>query len=85
MKFGYRFPANKRAKESTLNDQVAKVREEAVEVYRAYMDMDDEQMIHEVMDTIYAAEGILRKYRKEQVEYAYECVIAKARERGDIS
>lgn len=85
MKFGYRFPANKRAKENTLNDQVAKVREEGVEVYRACMDWDEDAMLEEVMDVIYAAEGILRKYDKKKVEEAYEKVVQKARDRGDIS
>lgn len=84
MAFSYKFPANRRAKESTLDQQVAKVREEAVEMYREYMDMNETAMLEEAMDTIYAVEGILRKYPKEQVAEAYEKVVRKARERGDI-
>ena len=80
----FRFPANKRAKDATLNEQVAKVREEAVEVYRACMDWDDEAILIEAWDVIYAAEGVLRKYPKDMAERAFEAVKAKAKERGDI-
>lgn len=84
MAFGYKFPANRRAKASTLDEQVAKAREECVEMYREYMDMNEAAMLEEAMDTIYAVEGILRKYPKNQVAEAYEKVVQKARDRGDI-
>lgn len=84
MKFTYSFPASKRAKERTLNEQVPILREEAVEVYRACMDWDERKMLAAVMGVIFAAEGILRKYPKNQVAEAYEKVVQKARDRGDI-
>ena len=53
-------------------------------MYREYMDMNEAAMLEEAMDTIYAVEGILRKYPKNQVAEAYEKVVQKARDRGDI-
>lgn len=80
MTFKYTFPASKRAKERTLNDQVSLLREESIGVYRACMDWDEAAMIAGTMGVILAAEGILRKYTKEQVEEAYEFVKSWSRD-----
>jgi len=53
-------------------------------MYREYMDMNEAAMLEEAMDAIYAIEGILRKYPKNKVAEAYEKVVQKARDRGDI-
>ena len=84
MAFAYRFPASKKAKERTLNEQVALLREESIGVYRSCMDWDEAEMIAGVMAVIFAAEGILRKYPKEQVLHAYEFVKSVAQDRGEI-
>lgn len=81
----YRFPANKRAKEATLGDQVKKLDEECREVTEAYMDMEDDHLLDETWDVIYTAEGILRKFGKQQVEASFERVRDKSKARGDIA
>lgn len=85
MAFAYRFPASKKAKERTLNDQVALLREEAIGVYRSCMDWDEAAMIAGVMGVIFAAEGILRKYTKTQVEAAFEFTKSWARDHDEIN
>lgn len=84
MKFTYSFPASKRAKERTLNEQVAILREEAVEVYRACMDWDEGKMLAAVMGVVFAAEGVLRKYPKNQIEAAYEFTGTWAQNMGEF-
>ena len=85
MTFKYSFPASKKAKERTLNEQVTLLREESIGVYRACMDWDETAMIAGTMGVILAAEGTLRKYTKEQVEAAFEFVKSWARDHGEIS
>lgn len=80
----YRFPANKRAEEATLPEQIKKLMEEVAEVSDAYLHKDG-TILEETWDVIYAAEGILRKFPTDEVERAKEYVRTKAVSRGDVN
>lgn len=84
----FRFPANKRAKEATLHEQMEKIKEELNEAVTAYMDsveFGDEPLAGELWDVIYATEGALRKLDKTMVEEEFEATREKAKARGDIA
>lgn len=81
----YLFKSNKRSKESTIYQQLDKVIEEANEARDALNDMEpDNRVAEELLDTIWACEGALRKLPKKDVYDAYEIVKEKAVARGDV-
>lgn len=82
----YQFKSNKRAAEATLGEQVAKLEEEVKEVSEEF-DRDPfggDALLVETWDVIFTAEGILRKFDKDQVQQARTTVVEKAKRRGDI-
>ena len=82
----YQFKSNKRAAEATLGEQVAKLEEEVKEVSEEF-DRDPfggDALLVETWDVIFTAEGILRKFDKDQVQQARTIVVEKAKRRGDI-
>lgn len=81
----YRFKPNKRAEEATLDEQMRKVIEEACEAYDANMKREsDARIAEELLDTIWACEGALRKLSQASVVVAEDRFMLKARERGDL-
>ena len=78
----YRFPANGRADDLELWEQLEYARGEAVEAIEAQGE-GPERTIEELWDTIQAAEGALRKFRSQQVLDGYYKVVAKCQCRGD--
>lgn len=82
----YRFPANRRAKQTGTLEQADYVKFEAQELDEA-VDLSDNDcelhIIEEAWDVIQAAEGVLRKYPDALVEYMHKAVIEKCRARGD--
>lgn len=82
--FKYNFPANKRAKEATLTQQLAKLQEELAEIFDANEELDEPGILEETLDLIYSCEGVLRKWPKRQVDAMYEEVTQKAIARHDI-
>lgn len=82
----YQFKANKRAAEATLGQQVEKLVEEAEEVVEEYRrePFGTDDLLVETWDVIFAAEGILRKFDKDQVQQARDRVVAKAKRRDDF-
>lgn len=82
----YRFKSNKRAAEATLSDQIAKLEEEVKEVSEEFENdpFGSDALLVETWDVIYTAEGILRKFDKDQVQQARTVVVEKAKRRGDI-
>lgn len=81
----YLFKANKRSKEATIYQQIDKVIEEANEARDALNDMEpDNRVAEELLDTIWACEGALRKLSKRAVDDAFEIVKEKAVARGDV-
>lgn len=84
MKHEYIFPENLRA--VTLNDlaQANKVLEEANEVYKAVLTAEGrKRVLEEVLDTIHACEGILRRYTQEEIQAMVIEVYEKNKKRGD--
>lgn len=82
----YRFPANGRAKACSLHEQLMRVTDEAAEAYVAEADGEGaERIIEELLDTIHAAEGALRKFKPQKVRDGYLQVVAKNNQRGDYS
>lgn len=78
------FPENMRAARLPLKAQVFKVIEEAEEVYRAIKDKESNaRIIEETLDTIHACEGVLRKFRPQEIEEAIKLVYEKNKSRGD--
>lgn len=82
----YQFESNKRAAEATLSDQIAKLEEEVKEVSEEFENdpFGSDALLVETWDVIYTAEGILRKFDKDQVQQARTVVVEKAKRRGDI-
>ena len=81
-----KFPTNKRAKESTLHEQLNKVLEEATESLNAYLDGEgDARICEELIDTYHAVEGALAKFPQSQVTNAYTYVLVKNSANGDYS
>lgn len=82
----YQFKSNKRAAEATLGDQIAKLEEEVEEVAEEFErePFGSDALLVETWDVIFAAEGILRKFDKDQVQQARTAVVEKAKARGDI-
>lgn len=81
----YLFKSNKRSKEATIYRQIDKVIEEANEARDALNDMEpDHRVAEELLDTIWACEGALRKLPKRAVDDACEIVSEKAVARGDV-
>lgn len=81
----YMFKANKRSKEATIYQQIDKVVEEANEARDALNDMEtDYRIAEELLDTIWACEGALRKLPKAVVDEAFDIVNEKAVVRGDV-
>ena len=82
----YQFKPNKRAAENSLADQVAKVAEESKEVSEEFErdPFGGDALLVKTWDVIFAAEGILRKFDKDQVQQARTAVVEKAKRRGDI-
>lgn len=82
----YQFKSNKRAAEATLSDQIAKLEEEVKEVSEEFErdPFGGDALLVETWDVIYTAEGILRKFDKDQVQQARTVVVEKAKRRGDI-
>lgn len=82
----YQFKSNKRAAEATLAEQVAKLEEEVKEVSEEFErdPFGGDDLLVETWDVIYTAEGILRKFSKDQVQQARTVVVEKAKRRGDI-
>jgi hypothetical protein len=82
----YRFPANGKAKEATLEQQARKVCEEAGEVLFAVRRAEGvDHLLEETLDTIHACEGILRRYPMRRVLVAHARVLVKCMLRGDYS
>lgn len=80
----YRFPANQRAAESTLANQLRKVNEEAAEASQAFLMMEGQaRIIEELWDVIQAAEGALRMFPLWHVEKGRAFVVEKSQLRGD--
>lgn len=79
----YRFPANSRAQELTIAEQVEYLCGEAVEVAEAGLDGGAAHVIEELWDVIHTAEGALRKFGEQRVRDGYYLVMAKNMERGD--
>lgn len=82
----YQFKSNKRAAEATLGEQVAKLEEEVKEVSEEFErnPFGGDALLVETWDVIFTAEGILRKFDKDQVQQARTTVVEKAKRRGDI-
>lgn len=82
----YQFKSNKRAAEATLGEQVAKLEEEVKEVSEEFArdPFGSDALLVETWDVIFTAEGILRKFDKDQVQQARTTVVEKAKRRGDI-
>lgn len=82
----YQFKSNKRAAEAALSDQIAKLEEEVKEVSEEFENdpFGSDALLVETWDVIYTAEGILRKFDKDQVQQARTVVVEKAKRRGDI-
>lgn len=82
----YQFKSNKRAAEATLGEQVAKLEEEVKEVSEEFErdPFGGDALLVETWDVIFTAEGILRKFDKDQVQQARTTVFEKAKRRGDI-
>lgn len=80
----YRFPKCAKAESNPESTQIIKVLEEVYELSEAYNvdPFDSVRIIEETWDIIHAAEGVLRKYQIELVEYVRESVEQKNRERG---
>lgn len=80
----YRFPKCTRAQQNTASTQIVKVLEEVHELAEVqnHDPFDTVRIIEETWDVIHAAEGVLRKYRIDLVEYVRESVEQKNRERG---
>lgn len=83
-RYVYSFTANRRASEATVEEQAAKIMEEAEEVSKALHDGESPFIIlEEVMDVIVAAEGMLRKFDRSVVFHAYHAELDKGVRRGD--
>lgn len=82
----YQFKSNRRAAEATLGEQVAKLEEEVKEVSEEFErdPFGGDALLVETWDVIFTAEGILRKFDKDQVQQARTTVVEKAKRRGDI-
>ena len=82
----YQFKSNRRAAEATLGEQVAKLEEEVKEVSEEFArdPFGGDALLVETWDVIFTAEGILRKFDKDQVQQARTTVVEKAKRRGDI-
>ena len=80
----YRFPKCSKASHNPESTQIVKVLEEVYELAEAHNEdcFDSWSILEETWDVIHAAEGVLRKYTKEQVEAAREAVEVKNRNRG---
>lgn len=82
----YRFPANSRAKKTSLAEQIDYAGGEVTEAIDALVyEGSNMRVIEELWDTIHAAEGALRKFKPQQVHDGYLMVMAKNNERGDFS
>lgn len=82
----YQFKPNRRAAETTLGEQVAKLEEEVKEVSEEFErdQFGGDALLVETWDVIFTAEGILRKFDKDQVQQARTAVVEKAKRRGDF-
>lgn len=82
----YQFKPNRRAAEATLGEQVAKLEEEVKEVSEEFErdPFGGDALLVETWDVIFTAEGILRKFDKDQVQQARTAVVEKAKRRGDF-
>ena len=82
--FPFRFPANNRARETDLHEQINYTCEECLEMYTASKNIEgDGRVIEECWDTIHAAEGVLRKFPLRKVIVGYFAVLLKNLKRGD--
>lgn len=80
----YLFPANNRANAATLHDQLRKTEDEAIEALNAQQNNEGNmRVIEELLDTIHAAEGALRKFPEWQVHVCVALVKIKNFGRGD--
>lgn len=80
----YAFPANRRAQEATLEEQLLKLCEEAREAYQAYVDGEPEwRIIEELEDARQALEGAERKFKERDILVGRVRVRIKCRHRGD--
>lgn len=83
MGWPYAFEANKQATKNNLDMQLAKVREELIELSAARYSGDKNAMCREAWDVIQATEGILRKFDILTVVRAKNDVIERCFTRGD--
>lgn len=84
MRKSYVFPANRRAEEATLKEQLLKVHEEALEAWQAYVDGEPEwRIIEELEDAHQALEGAERKFKMRDILVGRARVRIKCRHRGD--
>lgn len=83
MNFIFNFPKNRRAAESTLDEQLDKCREEFFEVCGARSVHDDRATLTELMDLYCATENAIRKFCPKCIEEIYQAVLAKGEERED--
>lgn len=78
------FPDNKKAENASVLDQALKVREEGNETFSAALNKEgDRRIVEEALDTIQAAEGLLRKYPEGLVLATKAKVKLKCTRRGD--
>lgn len=78
------FPRNKKAERASVLDQALKVREEGCETFSAALNKEgDRRIVEEALDTIQAAEGLLRKYPESLVLATKAKVKLKCMRRGD--
>jgi hypothetical protein len=80
----YRFPANRRADDLTLAEQLEYACGEVVEAIEALASGESpERVLEEIYDAEQTLEGARRKFRDQQVLDAYYKVVAKCQCRGD--
>ena len=84
MKDVFRFPPNRRARQTALLDQLHYAKAEAEEAIEAEERGEGaDRVIEETWDVIQAAEGVLRKFTLVQVVKGFARVKLKSLHRGD--
>lgn len=84
LKFGYIFPENLRAVKSNDIAQATKVLEEANELYQAVLMAEGrKRVLEEALDVVHAVEGVIRRYKTQEVDLAVKEVYLKNKQRGD--
>ena len=84
MRKSYVFPANRRAEEATLEEQLLKLCEEAREALQAYAEGEPEwRIIEELQDLRQTLEGAERKFKPQDILVGRARVRIKCRHRGD--